>query len=205
MTAIPQQRRYTFEEFCKLVPDGQKADLIDGAIYMASPDNLESNDLNGWLIVVMRGLAARQDAGRIFFSRVAFRLNAENSPEPDVAFVRKDRLHLLLEGFVDGPPDLAVEIVSPESRDRDYQTKRRLYQKAGVSEYWIIDEEEQKVTLLRLGRDRRYHEARRQKGWLVSRVLPKFRIRPEWLWQDPEPDPVDILARLFPRKLRKRR
>jgi Uma2 family endonuclease len=197
MVVIPRRARLSFDDFCKLIRDGQKADLINGAIYMSSPDNTDANRISGWLFTVMKLLALRQDAGEVFVSRVAFRLDEENGPEPDIAFVRKDQLHRVERGFVQGPPDLAVEIVSPESIERDYEAKRQQYETAGVTEYWILDEVQQKVTVLRLGRDRKYHEVRRAKGWLVSQVFPKFRILPEWLWQRPEPDPGEIVSQLL--------
>jgi len=195
----------TFDDFCVLVKDGQKADLIDGVIYMASPDNTDANDLNAWLLVLMRTYARRKDLGKVFVSRVAFRLDDKNGPEPDIAFVRKDRLHLVKRGRVEGAPDLAVEIVSPDSIERDYGKKREQYERFGVREYWIVDELEEKVTLLRLQASGRYREVRPRKGVLQSEVLAGFYLRPEWCWQDPLPDELGLLEQMlkadFPRNL----
>ncbi len=94
---------YTFEEFCLLVKDGQKADLIDGVIYMASPENTDANELFTWLGALMSGYARRKRLGKVYGSRVAFRITDVNSPEPDLGFVRTDRLHLVHRGFVEGP------------------------------------------------------------------------------------------------------
>ena len=186
-----------FDDFCVLVKDGQKADLIDGVIYMASPDNTDANDLNGWLLVLMRTYARRKDLGKVYVSRVAFRLDDKNGPEPDVGFLRKDRLHLVKRGRVEGPPDLALEIVSPDSVDRDYGKKRDQYERFGVPEYWIIDEVEERVTLLRLQPNGRYREVRPKKGVLYSEVLPGFYLKPEWCWQDPLPDELELLREML--------
>ena len=129
----------------------------------------------------------------MFGTRVAFRLDPRNGPEPDIAFVRKKRLHFVERGFVRGGPDLAVEIVSPDSVERDYDKKRKQYERAGVPEYWIVDEIEQKVTLLRLGKDGKYKEVRPRKGILHSKALPGFWLRVEWLWQSPLPKTVAVL------------
>src|SRR5262245_45079793 len=131
----------SFEEFCDMVPDGQKADLIDGVMYVASPDNTDANDLFVWLLTLIFDFVELRDLGRVFGTRVAFRLTGTNGPEPDIAFVRKSRLHLIKWGYVNGSPDLAMEIVSPESVERDYEKKRLQYQHARIPEYWIIDEE----------------------------------------------------------------
>ena len=199
MGTATRARDYTFDDFCLLVKDGQKADLIDGVIYMASPDNNDANRLNGWLLTLMDMFVEANDLGEMFFSRSAFRLDAGNSPEPDIAFVRKERLHLVQRGFTDGPPDLAVEIVSPESVERDYKKKRSQYQRAGVLEYWIIDEIEEKATLLRLAANRRYREVLPLKGVLTSEAMPGFWLRAEWLWQTPRPKKAKILKMLLGR------
>ena len=140
MKTMTRTGPYTFDDFCHLVRDGQKADLIDEGIYIASPESTGANDLFVWLLSLLKFFVQRQKSGKVFGSRVAFRLDTQNSPEPDIAFMRKERLDLVHRGYVDGPPDLAVEIVSPESVDRDYDTKRRQYEEAGVPEYWIVDE-----------------------------------------------------------------
>jgi Uma2 family endonuclease len=191
---------YTFEDFCALIPDGQKADLIDGVIYVASPDNTEAGRLTVWLTRLVADYVDYLDLGEILISRIAFRLDELNSPEPDLAFIRKDRLHLIRRGYFAGPPDLVLEIVSPESIDRDYVKKRRQYEKAGVPEYWIVDELSQKVTLLRLGSNGRYREIRPRKGVLTSRVLPGFWLKPAWLWQRPLSRKADVLAMILEQK-----
>src|SRR5437879_11428167 len=109
---VKRSKLWTFDEFCEVVPDGQKADLIEGAIYMASPDNTDAADLFMWIIRILSDfLDLRTLGGKLYGLRVAFRLDKHNSPEPDIAYVRPERLYLVQRGFVDGPPDVAMEIV----------------------------------------------------------------------------------------------
>jgi Uma2 family endonuclease len=181
------------------VKDGQKADLIDGVVYMASPENLGANRRFLWLAYLMGELSEETDQGEVFGSRVAFRLNDLSSPEPDLAFVKKARLHLMRPGFFNGRPDMAMEIVSPESTDRDYVLKRAQYETARVPEYWIIDEMERKITLLRLGPRGKYREVKPRKGELHSTVLRGFWLRPDWLWQEKLPRKREVLQQLLDR------
>ncbi len=190
----------TFADFFTLVKEKQKGELIDGIIYFAPLECPSTNSLFLWLSVVLDCYVEELDLGQVFGSRVAFRLSDTESPEPDLAVMLKHRLHLVERGFVDGRPDLAIEIVSPESVERDYVKKRRQYQKAGVPEYWIVDEDEKKVTLLRLGADHRYREERSRGGVLRSHILPGFWLRLEWLWQIPRNKKVAILNEIFGRK-----
>lgn len=134
-----------FDDFCVYTAEDKKADLIDGVVYMASPDNTDVNLLFMWLGGLMSQYASRQDLGLVFGSRVAFQIDKRNSPEPDIAFLQKVHRTRVKRGNVSGPPDLAVEIVSPESVARDYIKKRALYAESGVPEYWIVDQDEKKT------------------------------------------------------------
>jgi Uma2 family endonuclease len=189
---------HTFDDFCALVREGQKADLIDGVIYMASPENTDDNELLVWLLTLMNLFARRTKQGQIYGSRVAFRLGERQGPEPDIAFVHVDHLDRVSRGGVEGPADLAIEIVSPDSVERDYYRKRELYQEYAIPEYWIIDEMERRVTLLRL-RQGQYREVRSRKGELRSEVLSGFWLRAEWLWQEPRPDEIETLQEIMAR------
>jgi Uma2 family endonuclease len=188
---------FTFDDFCFLVKDKQKADLIDGVIYLASPETTDANRLFMWLATLMCSVAEGKELGQVYGLRVAFRLDDKNAPEPDIAFVRKDHLDRVERRFIRGGPDLAVEIVSPDSVQRDYEKKRAKYEGAGVLEYWIVDEPEQKVTLLRLGKDGKYRKVRPRKGILHSKALPGFWLRVEWLWQDPRPERPAVLREIL--------
>ena len=198
MATVPTRSgSFTYDDFCALVTEDQKADLIDGVIYMASPENVDANKLFLWLVTVINLYVRQKKLGQVFGSRVACRLDDNNAPEPDILFVSAEHEDRIRPGGVEGPPDLALEIVSPESVDRDYDTKRRQYQRFGIPEYWIVDEEEQRVTLLRLGARGRYREVAARKGVFHSQALKGFRLDPSWLWQDPRPDELEILQQLL--------
>jgi len=197
MSAIRKPAPSTFDDFCLLVRDDQKADLIDGVLDMASPENTDANRLFMWVGGVVDIYVEERDLGEVFGLRVACRLDDTNAPEPDILCVRKRRLHLVQRGHFKGAPDAAFEIVSPDSVDRDYGKKWQQYQKAGIAEYWIIDEPEQKVTLLRLGANGRYREVRPRRGVLHSQVIKGFWLRPEWLWQKPLPKKLQILQEIL--------
>lgn len=188
----------TVDEFYRLVPDGRKADLLDGVIFMASPDSLRSNELTGFIEYLLRGFVdARNLSGRVFASRFAFRLSPLRAPEPDVAYVGPARLHLVGETGMDGGPDVAVEVVSLESRDRDYTDKKQIYQDAGVTEYWIVDPLEQRVEFHRLQDDRYELVPLENDHVFRSAVIPEFWIDVDWLLAVPLPNVYDCLQRLL--------
>lgn len=186
----------TFAEFLELVQEDQKADLLDGVIYLASPESTDHNDLLFWLGTVVRLFVEERRLGCLTINKVAYRLSSKNSPEPDLGFVAAGRVDRIKHGYVDGPPDLAIEIVSPESADRDYENKRKRYEEAGVGEYWIIDPLDSVATFLvregdafveRLPVDHIYR----------SNILDGFELDVRWLWQRPLPPTLPIVRRLL--------
>lgn len=194
---------YSFADFVELVSEDQKADLLDGVIYMASPENIEHGRLIAWLAKTLGCFVEERELGEVTINRIAYRLSPKDSPEPDVAFVRADRSSIIKPGYIDGPPDLAVEVVSPESVERDYEHKREKYERAGVGEYWIIDPDEEQATFLTLaesqGTAAAYQEAGLDGTIFHSKVVPGFVLDANWLWQRPLPPALktvqDMLAR----------
>ena len=110
-------------------------------------------------------------------------------------FVARERSGLVHRTYLDGPPDLVVEIVSPDSVARDYREKYLDYQAAGVREYWIVDPLSQTLEASRL-EDAAYRPIAEADGRVSSAVLPGFFLRPEWLWRQPLPKVRDVLRDL---------
>jgi Uma2 family endonuclease len=111
----------------------------------------------------------------------AYRLSEENVYQPDVSFLSNERLHLAGEVYVHGAPDLAVEVISPSSRQYDAFEKRINYGRFGVQEYWLVDPIERTVTV--------YEQVQGQllplantAGELRSKLLPGFWLRLEWVF-----------------------
>jgi Uma2 family endonuclease len=192
------RKRYTFEEFCDLIPDGEKADLIDGIIYMASPENFEHHDICGFLYrLVGDYLEETKIPGRLFGWRVAFRIGKLQGPEPDLGYLVPESLERIRPGNVIGPPDWAVEIVSPDSVERDYLRKRRLYERAGVLEYWVIDPLRRKLTCMRRLSSGKFNVVKLKADKLQSAVIPGFWVRPSWFWQSPLPAKKKVLTEIL--------
>ena len=120
-----------------------------------------------------------------------------SGPETDLLFVSTEHADRLRDTSVDGPADLVVEIVSPDSAERDRVTKLAEYEAAGIPEYWLIDLPRQEARFHRLGDDGRYHlgpvDAH---GFYRSAVLPGFRLRVAWLWQRPLPPVADVVPQI---------
>lgn len=80
-------------------------------------------------------------------------LAEDNVVQPDIIFIRKERLHIVTDKNVKGRPDVVVEILSETTQDKDRKLKRRIYERFGIPEYWIVDPREHTIELLTLKQD----------------------------------------------------
>ena len=117
--------------------------------------------------------------------------------EPDLSFVRSDRLELATTNYFNGPPDLAVEIISKGTRKLDYERKKPAYEQAGTRELWIIDYLLEEAHFFCQENNRFAQPPLERRRYFPSRVLPGFRLDVHWLWSDPLPKPTPILKRLL--------
>jgi Uma2 family endonuclease len=106
--------------------------------------------------------------------------------EPDLLFVAAARAAQVKRTYVDGPADVAVEVISDESRTRDRREKFVEYETGGVTEYWLIDPDSRSLECYERGDDGRYRPAfAGSEGVFRSAVVEGFRFRVEWLWERP--------------------
>jgi Uma2 family endonuclease len=116
---------------------------------------------------------------------------------PDVLFLANRHRDWIKDTYVDGPADIAIEVVSPDSEIRDRFVKLAEYQDAGVREYWLVDEPRREAHFYVLNNDGKYRGAPvSANGIYTSTVLPGLRLRVEWLWRDPLPTIEEALANL---------
>jgi len=193
--AMPVPRTMTEAEFEAWCDEDVKAEWVDGEVIVHSPAQDRHVLVVGYLLNTMGLFARHHDLGIVMGPEFQIRLPRRRRV-PDVIFVRKDRLHLIQRTYLDGPPDLAVEIVSPDSVERDWREKYLEYEANGVGEYWVIDSSNEQVRLYVLGDQRQYVTVPEENGVLKSSALPGFWLRSEWLWQNPLPNPLDVLRQL---------
>ncbi len=144
---------YTIEDIYNL-PDGQRAELIDGELYMMATPSTKHQRLVTELTYLIKDYIKRNNGEcEIFPSPFAVFLNANNEiyVEPDISVIC-DKNKLTEEGCK-GAPDWIIEIVSPSSRPMDYNKKLFKYRTAGVREYWIVDPMKQLIMVYNFEHD----------------------------------------------------
>lgn len=143
--ALPQPKLYTTEDIYAL-PEGTRAELIDGQLYYMAPPNRRHQELAGELFGSIREyIRSNNGSCRPYIAPFAVFLNADNRNyvEPDISVICDH--NKLTDKGCNGAPDWIIEIVSPGSRRTDYFTKLFKYRTAGVREYWIVDPEKNRI------------------------------------------------------------
>ena len=184
----PSPPRMTFEEFLAWDSESHMAEWVDGEVFVMSPAAEKHQALLVFLIKTLGLYVEVKNLGRVLPAPFAMKLGRKKSGrEPDLLFVSREREHLIKRTFLDGPADLVVEIVSPESVGRDRGEKFVEYEAAGIREYWLIDPDREQAEFYELGADGRYRAAQTLDGVFRSQVVAGFFVRPAWLWQSPAP------------------
>lgn len=137
--SVPQKQVYTSEDYWNL-PDGQRAELIDGKLYAMAPPNRIHQELVMELSATIRQhIKDRRGDCKVYPSPFAVNLTANDKVwvEPDISVIcDKDNLS---DRGCEGAPDWIIEIVSPGNPKNDYTIKLFKYRTAGVREYWIVN------------------------------------------------------------------
>ena len=153
MDAVRQLEYYTIDDIYNL-PDGQRAELIDGELYMmATPSRIHQRLVKDFTYLIEDYIRRKNGDCEVYPSPFAVFLNADDKIylEPDISVIC-DKNKLTDEGCK-GAPDWIIEIVSPSSRAMDYNKKLFKYRTAGVREYWIVDPMKQLIMVYNFEHD----------------------------------------------------
>jgi Uma2 family endonuclease len=188
--------RVTYEEFLRLT-DGMHAEWVDGEVVLAMPVSGTHDEMQTWLLLVLGAFLQERPLGKLRHDPFQMKTGPDlPGRAPDLIFVANEHLERLRENYLDGPADLAVEIVSKGKASLDYVEKFREYEAGGVGEYWIIDPANETADFFVLARGR-FERAQPEAGGVYrSAVVPGFWLEVGWLWER------SPLASLLPQLLR---
>jgi Uma2 family endonuclease len=187
ISAVQYPAGITFEEFLATVDEGTHAEWVDGEVVPVTPPSDEHARISLFLAEILSGFVTRTGVGgRVRHAPFQMKL-ATSAREPDVLYATPEKADRFQRLYLDGPADLIVEVVSPESRTRDRREKFREYAQAGVREYWLVDPLKRSCEVFRLAAGAFEPVPATDSARVESGVLPGFWIELEWLWME-EPD-----------------
>jgi Uma2 family endonuclease len=142
MTPSSPGVKLTYDDFVQFPDDGLRHELIDGEHYVTPSPNTQHQSISINLTVLIGSWLERNPIGRLFHAPFDVVFSKFDVVEPDLLYLSNARAaDALTPQHVRGVPELIIEIGFPGTRKRDETIKRRLYERTGVSEYWIVDPE----------------------------------------------------------------
>jgi Uma2 family endonuclease len=191
-------RKLTYEEFLTWCDEDTWAEWVDGEVVVLSPASVRHQQLVDFLVQTLGVYVQAKGLGLLLSAPFQMKTGPDlPGREPDLLFLARENLGRLKDRYLEGPADLVVEVVSPESRLRDRGEKFAEYEAGGVREYWLVDPEARQADFYVLGPDNRYDRRRADAAGIYrSQVVEGLWVRPEWLWQDPLPPVLTVLREL---------
>ena len=141
--------RLTYEDLLRFPDDGLRHELIDGVHFVTASPVTRHQRILRRLTVSIENWLTGHPVGEIFFGPIDVVLSSADVVAPDLIYVSWERSQSLKDDGMFAAPDLVVEILSPSTRRRDEELKRRLYERTGVSEYWVIDPDRDVIAIYR--------------------------------------------------------
>jgi Uma2 family endonuclease len=180
-TSPAHDARLTVDDFMLFPDDGKRHEIIDGVHYVTPSPVTRHQAISGRLFLSIGNyLEAHPEVGRVFYAPFDVIFSRWDVVEPDLLVIAGDQLDVLTTRNVQGAPAIVVEILSPGTRKVDEQIKRRLFDRGGVREYWLIDPELDLVKVYRRAEDGGFPRVaeltREAEDAMTSPILPGWSL-----------------------------
>lgn len=169
------------------------AEWVNGAIINMTPVRFKHNQISLFLVDLFRQYLSRMGGGEVLHAPFVMKLST-SAREPDVQVVLPASIARIQDTYLDGPADLVVEIISPESDARDRVIKFSEYQAGGVPEYWIIDPMYHEALFYQRDKEGLFQRAQLDnEGIYHSAILNRLALPVETFWRHNLPDGAETL------------
>jgi Uma2 family endonuclease len=194
LASQPVVRRMTYAEFLKADFENKYVEWVNGEVIPMPPIGDAHSAVNTWLLTCVTNFVLNKRLGEVRAEPFQMKTGADlPGRAPDLLFVSTANAKRLKKTYLQGPADLVVEIISPESGGRDRGDKYFEYEQGGVKEYWLIDPQRKQAEFYLRGKRGLFRPAvLAEDGMFHSVAIPGMWMDPNWFWLEPRPDPLDV-------------
>jgi Uma2 family endonuclease len=150
--------KLTYADYVLFPDDGLRHEIIGGEHFVTPSPVTRHQRISLNLLYLIQSYLEKHTTGELFGAPLDVLLSKFDVVVPDIVYISRERSHFLTTKNLQGPPDLAIEILSPSTKSRDRRLKRDLYERAGVREYWMVDPDRDIVTVYRRTGDEAFQE-----------------------------------------------
>ena len=178
----------TYKDYEALPADGRRYEIHDGELSVTPAPNTEHQRVSRNLFVVLHRYVEERQLGEVLYAPIDVILADTSIVQPDIVFLDPSRSSAVSRRGIEGPPTLAVEIISPSTTGIDRTTKRQLYARYGVPYFWLVDPEARMIEALVLEAGT-YARAVRASGQRPVGLppFPELELVVDSLWPPAEP------------------
>jgi Uma2 family endonuclease len=169
VSLIEKPPRTTMEVF-KMLPEGTRCELIDNTLYMSPAPTTSHQGLISTLAGLFFNYQNKSKKGIYYVSPIDVYLDSKNAYQPDLVFILNENVAVIHEDGIYGAPDLIVEVLSKGTKDFDLTKKKKVYEKSGVKEYWVVDTQTKICTGFQLI-NKKFVEFKKEKSKITSALL----------------------------------
>ena len=187
-------RDMSYEAFLATDFGDTRVEWVNGVVIDMGSVSKTHNAITRFLITLFENLLSLTGGGEVFHDPMVMKASPDlPGRAPDIQVILPEHVHIIRENEVAGPADLVVEVVSPESIQRDHVDKQREYEKGGVKEHWVIDHLERETLFYQRNQRGKFDLAQPdENGIYYSKVLPQLHLPAAIFWQDELPRGIEI-------------
>jgi len=178
MSSTNTKIKFTYRDY-KGLPESEtkRYELLEGELIMVPSPSTYHQRISGNLEFLLRDFVEKNKLGEVLYAPLDVHLG-EDVVQPDILFISKERSKIITEEEIHGAPDLAIEILSPATAERDRTYKETLYARHRVREYWMVDPEKKTIQVMTLGKAGfENFDTYGKKDTLKSPIFPALNIK----------------------------
>ncbi|TAE19652.1 MAG: Uma2 family endonuclease [Bacteroidetes bacterium] len=189
----PPDKRWTYAELVRVFPANLKVkvEILNNTLFI-EPSSVTYQIVSNDIACEITNFVTKKELGEVLRAPMDTKFDEDNLLQPDIMFIAVTRYDILEENYINGAPDIVVEIISPANKKQEREEKHALYERAGVKEYWTVFPKKRtiKVETLEEGKFQTYCEGKKT-GEIRSKILEGFSIKiedimPESLFENTE-------------------
>lgn len=138
-------RTWTYELWEQLPDDGHRYEVLDGVLYLSTAPSPRHQRISLLMALEFVDQIDRRGLGRTYLAPIGVVMPGADPVQPDIVVILSEQAEIITAKRIVGIPALLVEILSPSNADYDLVTKRDVYARAGVPEYWVVRQDERDI------------------------------------------------------------
>ncbi len=187
-TQFPKDYKWTYQDVVNYFPQDLsiKVEIINNQLFIMPTPNTTHQIISDELVFQFNLFIRKNKLGKVLAAPMDVKFDKDNIVQPDILFIAVSKYEIIGEKNIEGTPNLVVEIWSPSNKKKERDSKRELYQKNKVTEFWQIFPKKKQVRVEVLNEEGKYNvfSEAKEEGIIQSKVLLGFEMNVADIFED---------------------